>query len=876
MPLTPGTRLGLYEIVAAIGAGGMGEVYRAHDPRLNRDVAIKVLPEGFASDPDRLARFEREAQAVAALSHPNILAIHEFGSVRQTAYAVMELLQGETLRQRLAGGPLGVRKALDYASQMARGLGAAHDKGIVHRDLKPENVFVTAEGHIKLLDFGLARHVLPAFTGADRTVSAGTEPGLVMGTAGYMSPEQVRGSPAVDHRSDIFSFGAVLYEMLTGRRPFSRDTAAETMTAILKEDPPELTESGRSIPASVDHVVRHCLEKRPEERFQSARDLAFSLQHADSGAVSAVHHTLPKKRGLAILLLPALAVLAVMAFVAGRWTADAPTPSVWQNAHFSQVTASQEAELWPNLSPDGKLVAFASAAGGKVDIYVQRIGGHNATNLTSDSPDADDQPAFSPDGARIAFRSTRGGGGIFVMGATGESVRRLSDFGNNPTWSPDGRSVVVSDVGFQIPTSRPGVGKLWVLSVDDGSKRELSTGDAVQPSWSPDGSRIAYWGMVEGGQRDIWTVSADGAAAPVRVTDDIALDWNPVWAPEGGGLYFATDRAGSRNIARVPIDEKTGRVLGPVETVIVPAGSAGPLSFSRDGRTLLYGTERVATTLYAVSLDAARTQFAHPPRAVLQGAQEIDYIDVSPDGQWIAVGSSGRQEDLFVIRSDGSGLRQLTDDAHRDRGPRWSPDGSRLAFYSNRGGPYGIWSIRPDGSRLEPLSPMVKEQSFVRPTWAPDGRRLTALELVEGRPVLIDLDLPLETRVQSLRGIEGSRLVAQSWAAKGGVVAGTYEDGPDSSKLFLYTPEGTLRVAHASTTQLWEGSLAWLEDGRRLLFTSRHSGIRLLDTVTGTVHDVMSSPRGLTEFPFVAKGMHSATVAFVEMRVEGDLWIMQR
>src|SRR5688572_4637773 len=415
MQLTPGTRLGAYEIVAPIGAGGMGVVYRARDARLHRDVAIKVLPEAFASDKDRLARFEREAQAVAALSHPNILAIHEFGSAGGRSYAVMELLDGESLRQRLSGGPIGVRKALEYAAQIARGLAAAHDKGIVHRDLKPENVFVTADGHVKILDFGLARHFTPALSAADRTVSAGTEPGVVMGTAGYMSPEQVLGLPTINHRSDVFSFGAMLYEMLSGRRAFSRDSTAETMTAILKEDPPELTESGGGIPPAVERLVRHCLEKRPEERFQSARDLAFALQDAESGVVAAAPKASSRRRRLAILL-PTVAAAAMLAFLAGRWSTQTSPGAEWNDAEFRAVTTTEAVELWPNLAPDGSSVVYASAAGGNMDIYVQRIGGHNPTNLTKDSPDTDDHPAFSADGSRIAFHSTRGGGGIFVMG----------------------------------------------------------------------------------------------------------------------------------------------------------------------------------------------------------------------------------------------------------------------------------------------------------------------------------------------------------------------------------------------------------------------------------------------------------------------------
>ncbi|MGH9200612.1 MAG: protein kinase domain-containing protein, partial [Vicinamibacterales bacterium] len=358
-----------------------------------------VLPELFASDTDRRARFAREAQAVAALSHPNILSIHEFGTTGGVSYAVMELLEGETLRARLTAGPLSPRKAVEYASQIAHGLAAAHDKGIIHRDLKPENVFVTTAGHVKILDFGLARHAMPA-GGGDRTMTIGTDPGMVMGTVGYMSPEQVRGE-AVDHRSDIFSFGAVLFEMLGGRRAFSRDTAAETMTAILRDDPPELVDTGRPIPPALDRLVRHCLEKRPEERFQSARDLAFDLQSTDSGPAPVTKEAVSSHA--TVIAAGALLVCIGAAFIAGRFTTSSAPTSEWQGAMFRPVTVGQAAESWPSIAPDGRSFSYSSVASGNPDIYVQRIGGHNATNLTADSPDADDQPRSRLTGAASHF-----------------------------------------------------------------------------------------------------------------------------------------------------------------------------------------------------------------------------------------------------------------------------------------------------------------------------------------------------------------------------------------------------------------------------------------------------------------------------------------
>src|SRR5512132_3214957 len=286
MALPAGTRLGPYEILAPLGAGGMGEVYRARDAKLERDVAVKVLPASVADDAEALSRFEREAKAVAALSHPNILAIHDFGRHEGIVYAVTELLEGVTLRGKLDAGPVSQRQAVDYGLQIAKGLSAAHERGIVHRDLKPENVFVTRDGHLKILDFGLAKRIEMARGGATEapTVEGQTKPGKVMGTMGYMSPEQVRGLP-VDHRSDIFSFGAILYELLSGKKAFKKDTASDTIAAILKEEPPELTQSGRNISPALDHIVKHCLEKDRDNRFQSAKDIGFALSEQSSSSV---------------------------------------------------------------------------------------------------------------------------------------------------------------------------------------------------------------------------------------------------------------------------------------------------------------------------------------------------------------------------------------------------------------------------------------------------------------------------------------------------------------------------------------------------------------------------------------------------------------
>jgi serine/threonine protein kinase len=318
--ISSGCRLGPYEVLELLGAGGMGEVYRARDPRLGRDVAIKVLPSSFSKDPDRLRRFEQEARAAGVLSHPNITAVYDVGSQDGAPYVVSELLEGERLQSVLAGDLLSTRRAIGLAIQLAQGLAAAHEKGIVHRDLKPSNVFVTREGRVKILDFGLAKVINESRSRASVALpsTTATEPGTVLGTLGYMAPEQLRGKPA-DARSDIFSFGAILYEMLSGKRAFRGDSAADTVSAVLRDDPPDLSLTNRTIPPALERIVRHCLEKNPEQRFQSARDLAFDLEALTGVLVAPVKPTAPEDSSLRRwITLTALATALVVAYVAGE------------------------------------------------------------------------------------------------------------------------------------------------------------------------------------------------------------------------------------------------------------------------------------------------------------------------------------------------------------------------------------------------------------------------------------------------------------------------------------------------------------------------------------------------------------------------------
>ena len=866
----------------------MGEVWKARDTRLKREVAIKVLPSSFAADADRLRRFEQEAQAAGALNHPNITAVYDIGMHDGTPYVVQELLAGDTLRAVIAGGTLSAKKAIDYSVQISRGLAAAHEKGIIHRDLKPENLFVTRDGRVKILDFGLAKLTRPESSGARLTevptISAGTEPGVVLGTVGYMSPEQVRGQPA-DVRSDIFSFGAILYEMLSGKRAFRGDSAADTMSAILREDPPDFSLTNQSVPPGLDRIVRHCLEKNPEQRFHSAHDLAFDLEAVlgvsesrPAAGVSVVDSRVWRRRAaLPLAAAAALAVAIGAARLAGyRLARSIPSksaPGGAVRAAFTQLTYQAGIENFPSLSPDGKTFLYVSAASGNADIFLQRVDGRNAINLTKDCGEEDTQPTFSPDGSQIAFRTEREGGGIFLMGATGESVRRLTDFGFNPAWSPDGKEIAVADESISSPLTRNITSRLWAVGVATGAKRLITEGDAVQPSWSPHGHRIAYWAIPKGGgQRDIWTIPAAGAApgaGAVAVTNAPSVDWNPVWSPDGDFLYFSSDRNGTMNVWRVPIDEKTGKILGDAQPVMAQSHRCGNLSIARDGRHLLYASFEETSSIQRVAFDPVRERIAGEPVSILSGSLLVREIGPSPDGKWVAFSSRGAQEDIFVISSDGSSLRQLTSDAFKDRGANWSADGKRIVFYSLRTGRFECWSVNPDGSGFTQLTRNVP--CNWSPRWSPDGERLAFPDGTNS--YLFPLGQPLgAAKAQPLPRFDdaGHAFMVYSWSPNGLVLAGTVArpDGSDVPGIVLYWLESK---KYQRVTD-FGGGPAWMSDSRRLLLVDASRGkILVLDTASGKSAPLLDVPFR-TDFGNVGISRDDRTIFFVRNRMEADIW----
>jgi Tol biopolymer transport system component len=874
-----GRTLGHYRIVDKIGEGGMGEVYRAHDERLDRDVAIKILHASVAQDADRLARFEREAKAVARLDHPNILAIHDFGTDEGVTYAVTELLDGQNLRQSIPASGMSWQKAVEIGAAIADGLAAAHGKHIVHRDLKPENVFVTSDARIKVLDFGLAQIKEPVDEEAKTATltPAGTVAGTVMGTMGYMSPEQLRGEPA-DARSDIFSLGCVLYEMLSSEAAFRRNSTAETTAAILMEEPLSLSDSKKTLPLDLERAVRRCLEKSPDARFQSAADLAFNLRSIGTGSGVPVMATSTKEApvgtGLIKAVLRRYALIAAGLFIAVvaswiLWNSEVlRSRTVPVRASFAQITALPGVEQFPSLSPDGQWVAYAAAGSGDFDIYLQSTSGTMPICLTEDSTADDDQPAFSPDGQRIAFRSSREGGGIYVMGRTGEAVRRVTQGGFNPSWSPDGTMLVYAAerVGL-MPLNWEGVSELWVVPVDGGEARRLGSGDGVMPRWSPHGHRIVFHTRLgTNTQMDIMTIPAEGGEATPVLSDD-ATDWSPTWSPDGRFIYFISDRGGSMNLWRIAVDEESGRPSGEPEPVTTPATSAAHPSFSADGRRVAFSSVLMRQNLQIATFDP-ETLVMGEPTWLTTGSRQWSSPDPSPDGAWVAFYSRELPEgDIYVIRADGTGLRQVTLGEPVDRVPRWSPDGDRIAYFSTGGGQIQAWTVRADGSDIRQ---MTKEEGTGIVVWSPDGATVAAngFQSTGGERglFLLDLDRPQERREIPAPEPSLRPFIANSWSPDGQRLAG----------MIGYSDQGiiTLSIASGKYERLtsfgqWP---VWLPDSRHLLFVSDGSGFHAVDSVTREVREVFTVRRDVLGPPRITRD--GSLIVYSRRTTEADIWTL--
>jgi len=744
MALPVGTRLGPYEIIAPLGAGGMGEVYRAHDSRLDRDVALKILPRDFCADQDRRLRFEREARASGQLNHPNILAVLDVGTQDDIPFIVTELLDGESLRQRLQAGALSQRKSIEIASQVARGLGAAHEKGIAHRDIKPENVFICSDGQVKILDFGLARLSSPDSPG-DATLTLQTASGIILGTAAYMSPEQARGQ-TTDTRSDIFSLGAVLYEMLSAQRPFVGDNYADLVSAILHQDPPPFPPGTKILPP-LERVTRRCLEKSPSERFQSARDLSFQLDSlistVESGS-SSVLNLLAPETGSSIHLirfLPWLISVTLIFAAAGLswWFRGRElSHSSISTIQFQRLTDFYGLEESPALSPDGKSVSFVSDSSGSRQIWVRLLAGGVPLQLTRD-PGDHFSPRWSPDSASLFYYTPPTEGShqavVWEISALGGTPRRLVESLSEVDPSHDGKSLAFF---------RLNAGKIELVRTDRNAAyphvlaQFPSKTSCRQPRWSPEDSSIAFILAFDRWSDDLFYVSSSGSV-PYRVTHDNSLFSGFSWLPDSSGFVFSDSRGSTLLYLPTLHLWRIRRTGGDPRQLTFGAESDASPDVDSHGR-LVSSRLHISFDIWRFPVDSAPAEnVLHSTRISHQTAQ-VQTPSLSPDGrQLVYLSDTGGHGNLWVLELASGQSRQITfeKDPNLIVGvPLWAPDGSRIAYarqiFGQGTNSVAYWSVRPDGSEnLE----FVPRASWLN--WSPDGRWVYYVDVagsVDGSP----------------------------------------------------------------------------------------------------------------------------------------------
>jgi Tol biopolymer transport system component len=733
-PSLIGRPLGAYQIVSLLGVGGMGEVYRARDTRLGRDVAIKVLPTAVADDPQRLSRFEREARVLAALNHPNIAAIYGFEESDGRRALVLEIVEGPTLAEQLAHGPLELTTALTIARQIAEALEAAHATGVIHRDLKPANIKVTAAGVVKVLDFGLAKMWAQESSqdiSQDPTMTAtGTRDGLVLGTAAYMSPDQARGKP-VDQRTDVWAFGCVLFEMLAGTRAFEGDTISDTIARILEREP-DWQQLPRSTPARVRDLLRRCLQKDPQKRSVTFAD---ARQHIDACLASpfkvprAMLEALRWNVSRPAVRWTLLGVGAVAAAAIVYVVRDQPAP-VPQLANPIQVTNAIGVEDYPTWSPDGRTLAYESNETENWDIWLAQVGGGAAVNRTADYSGSDRYPSWSPDGRHIAFWSDRDGGGYYVMPALGGTPRLIvgvpgaTDWYNSPpTWSPD--SAQLACVVYKTADNRYEV-VAQIVSMVTREVREVSLPGKAESrldlNWSPDGRYLAY---VDGGTQLAELTQlmvlrlADGEA--VFITDGTTNVRSPRWSRDGRHLFFVSNQVGVTDWWRQRLTGD-GEAIGEPERVTtaleVPNGS-----FSSDGTRLAYSKGRWVSNVWRVPILKDRPATWADAEQITFEQAFIEFFDVSPDGRELAFSSDrAGNQDVWKMPVGGKQAVQLTANPVPDWNPAWSPDGRQLAFYSHRSGNRDIWVMPSAGGSATQLTRTSELEAGG--AWSPDGRRI--------------------------------------------------------------------------------------------------------------------------------------------------------
>jgi Tol biopolymer transport system component len=840
MRLATGVRLGPYEITGAVGAGGMGEVYRARDARLARDVAIKVLPAGFAHDDAWLRRFEREARAAGSLNHPNILVVFDVGTQDGMPYLVSELLEGQTLEQRLATGRLPVSRAIDYARQLADGLSAVHDKGITHRDLKPGNIFITTDGRAKILDFGLAKPHEAAASAAVTHEQSLTGQALI-GTPGYMSPEQVRGEPT-DNRTDIFSLGIVLYEMVGGVRPFERGAIVETLHAILDSDAPPLPESVQQTYPALGWIIARCLAKEPADRFRAAHDIDLALQAASvSSGADGLRPGPPRGAATPLLWTVGIAVMcAAVGATAGRLWRSTPIgdPPRLEAVTFSGHDGS------PAASPDGKTIAFMSDRDGTPRIWLKQVGGGGELALTAGR---DDLPRFLPDGSALLFvRTTTGGSALYRVPLLGGDPHKLLEDVVSADWSPDGRRLA-----FTRWVAKDRVGSIvGVADASGANAREIAFVPGrglTTPRWSPDGRTIAavngLASVTTGFGIDLVDAARGGArllppahanmrqSAVVWTSDSRAVIYSEAeslagWLSGSSARIIQQDvaTAAARPILWVPNHSRTLDVLGP--------------------GVLLFDARSSRQNLREISLNGGVAS-----RALTRGNSTDRQPTYAPDARSVVFSSNrGGNLDLWRVGLDDGSVTRITDDPADDWDVAVSPDGRRILWGSNRSGPYEVWTAAPDGSGAHQLS---RDGMFAQnPQQTPDGRWIVYTSSDPAHPGLWRMRADGTDPVLL---IQSGAIQLPEISPDGQFVL--YLDGLAPAIRVVRLAEGTavpftIAVTSRLNTTAVLGRARWMPDGRAIAFVGQDergvNGVFVQDFTPG--RDTSATRRPLAGF----------------------------
>ncbi len=880
--LVSGQAIAHYRIVKAIGAGGMGEIYLAHDTRLDRQVALKILPTELAVDASRRSRFAREAKAVAALNHPNIVTVYAVEEADGRHFITMELVKGKTLAELLPSKGFSLKQFFNIAVPLADAIAAAHQQGITHRDLKPANIMVREDGQLKVLDFGLAKATGDlANRGADAFTRSATQPGQIAGTPAYMSPEQAEGK-TIDTRSDIFSLGVLFYEMLTGERPFAGETAAAVVSSILRDTPRPVSELLPDMPRELGRLVHRCLAKDPFGRYQSVIDLRHALEETKQDVDSGVRDsTISPGQTTARSLTTPLAVVAaaLVAILAGAWwlmmgrgSADPLKTPRPQNA--VQVSTGLGAENYPTWSPDGGRLAYeldqaGYSFGGPSDIWVVQLGSGEPVNVTSDHAGNDLRPSWSPDGREIAFFSDRDRDwGVYVVAAIGGNARKVlplpgfAPFGwSAPQWSADGAKLLVA------------MNQKDEKAVTTVSLQSLETSRVTLPrhegefmsdlSVTPDGRRFAY--IVGGVAADVsrlWTIPAAGGEG-LPVTDGRTMVLSPTWSADGHQVFYVSNQGGSMELWQqsMAVDgTPTGQPLAITQGLGIRSAA-----FSRDGSKLAYSRGARVANVWRVPILSDRPATWTDAKQLTSDNAFIESLDASPDGSLLVLSSDRRgNPDLWLMPAAGGEMTQLTTDPTPDWFPRWSPNGREIAFHAYRTGNRDIFVMPSRGGAARQLTFDPAQERM--PSWSSDGLEVAFQSSRLG---------PRHTWIVPAKGGEAYQLTpgrnGAEWSPEGGWLLVPREDG-----LYRVARHGSETVRLSSTDNI--SSPRFSRDGKSIYYKAvegpqANQDLWKLSLDGGRVSRLtkLEGRRGTLGQGFTTDGRY---LYFTWREDDGDIWVM--